>query len=236
MVSRKLLANQLNQTGHRFRIFGRTELKQLRRILNPGEIINQCVFGYYQGGSGLLVATDERVLLIDKRPFYLYVEDHDYASVSSVDFTSRLLQGVLYFQAGAKRIVFTSVSDARLAKLKSYIQGKIVIVDKTTTSTKVTSSYYRKPYQNPAWRPHHLTTRLNPRSIRQVPDTLPAQTRGLSPTGVTMTNSLTHIKRSPTLSIGNITLNSQLLHKLLFRPRLSKFYSSTASERKALNS
>jgi hypothetical protein len=157
MVAKKSINIQLQQIDSKFRVFGRTELKQLRRILDPGELINQCVYGHYQGGSGLLVATDRRVLLIDKRPFYLYVEDHSYDSVSRVDFVARMLQGVLYFQAGAKRIIFTSVSDARLARLRNYVQSRIATIDKPLNAIKDTARFGGKPYLNPAWRPHHLT-------------------------------------------------------------------------------
>ena len=163
MVAKKTFDGKLQQIDHKFRMFGRTEFKHLRRILDPGEKITQSVYGHYQGGSGLLAATDKRVILIDKRPFYLYVEDHSYDSVSSVDFVSRMLQGVLYFQAGAKRIIFTSVYDARLLNLQTYVQGKITTVYKPIITIKDTSIFNRKPYLNPAWRPHHTTALRRPR-------------------------------------------------------------------------
>jgi len=157
MVAKKSIDVQLQQIDNKLRVFGRTELKQLRRILNPGETIGQCVYGFYQGGSGLLVATDKRVLLIDKRPFYLYVEDHSYDSVSRVDFVSRMLQGVLYFETDSKLIIFKSVSDAKLSKLEIYVQGRISKQENLTDSPTVISSVVKKPYLNPAWRPHHVT-------------------------------------------------------------------------------
>jgi hypothetical protein len=157
MVAKKSLTHQLSSIGYRFRLFGRTEIEQLRHLLEPGETVVQCVYGYYQGGSGLLVATDRRVLLIDKRPFYLYIEDHNYEIVTHVDFASRMLEGVLYFQAGMKRFVFRSVSDARLSKLCEYIQEKITTTERKIRSTPTRMSTQFKPYLNPAWTPHHLT-------------------------------------------------------------------------------
>jgi len=163
MLEKKTLTNQLRQIGYKFRAFGRTEIKELRRILEPGELIIQCVYGYYQGGSGLLVATDRRVLLIDKRPFYLYVENHTYETVTQIDFASRMMQGVLYFQAGFKRLIFKSISDARLAKLCSYVQEKIETVEKPVAIHRLISNASTKPYLNPAWRPHHITSMRRPR-------------------------------------------------------------------------
>lgn len=157
MIDKRLLTNQLRRIGYRFRVFGRTEINELRRTLEPDELVVQCVYGYYQGGSGLLVATDRRVLLIDKRPFYLYVENHSYEAITQIDFASRMLQGVLYFQAGFKRLIFKSVSDARLAGLCSYVQEKIASIEKPMVINNVASNFNDKPYLNPAWRPHHIT-------------------------------------------------------------------------------
>ena len=171
MVDKRLLANQLQQIGYRFRTFGRTEINELRRILEPGESIVQCVYGFYQGGSGLLVATDRRVLLIDKRPFYLYVENHTYESITQVIFSSHMLRGALYFQAGIKNFIFKSVSDARLAKLCSYVQEKIKNAEKPQIINRVVSNFSNKPYLNPAWRPHHSTLVRRPRLSKFHADT-----------------------------------------------------------------
>lgn len=163
MVDKKLLTNQLRHIGYKFRVFGRTEINELQRTLEPGELIIQCVYGYYQGGSGLLVATDKRVILIDKRPFYLYVENHKYEAITQIDFASRMLQGVLYFQAGVKKLIFKSVSDARLAGLCGYVQDKIATIEKPLVVNHVVSNFNTKPYLNPAWRPHHITFLRRPR-------------------------------------------------------------------------
>lgn len=161
MVAKKSLTGQLKGIGYKFRFFGRSEIEVLRQLIEPGEFIVQCVYGYYQGGSGLLVATDKRLLLIDKRPFYLYVENHGYESVTQIDFMAHMLQGVLYFQADLKKFVFKSISDARLAKLCRYVQEKIESNVKqivtSQISSRATSNRRYKPYLNPAWSPHHLT-------------------------------------------------------------------------------
>jgi hypothetical protein len=167
MVAKKSLINQLKGIGYKFRFIGRTEIEELRQLLDPGEQVIQCVYGYYQGGSGLLVATDKRLLLIDKRPFYLYVENHGYESVTHIDFMARMMQGVLYFQAGLKKFVFKSVSDARLARLCHYVQEKIISAEKQlVTSPIATVSARYKPYLNPAWTPHHLTFLPRPRPTK----------------------------------------------------------------------
>lgn len=164
MVSKSSVSTQLKRVGHKFRIFGRAEAKELKNILTPGESILQCAHGHYHGGSGLLVATDQRILLIDKRPFYLNVESMSYDKLNHIDFKQDKLHGVLYMQSGVKRVIFRSISDARLKFIRKRAEEFMEVLtrnifDSTEIDTAKKPKYtkYRKPYLNPAWRPHHLT-------------------------------------------------------------------------------
>ncbi len=161
MVAKRAIKSQLNNIGNRFRIFGRAEVKELHKIIETDESIMQCAYGYYQGGSGLLVLTDKRLLLIDKRPFYLSLESLPFEYIKDIDFAARLLQGTLYMHAGMKRLVFRSVSDARLRKICDFVKDKIEQVEKPLFKPLIQQSNKsfagRKPYLNPAWRPHHIT-------------------------------------------------------------------------------
>jgi hypothetical protein len=164
MVSKVSVKSQLKKIGHSFRVFGRAEINELKNILNPGESILQCAYGHYHGGSGILVATDQRILLIDKRPFYLNVESMAYENIKHIDFKRDKLHGVLYVQSGIKRVIFRSVSDARLKLIRQRAEEYIESVSKNIFSniennpSKENQPYFsRRPYLNPSWRPHHLT-------------------------------------------------------------------------------
>jgi hypothetical protein len=163
MVSKSSVSTQLKRIGHKFRIFGRAEANELKNILNLGESILQCAYGHYHGGSGLLVATDQRILLVDKRPFYLNVESMAYENLNHIDYKQDKLHGVLYIQSGVKRVIFRSISDARLKFIRSKADEYIETMSRnifSTVDTEKTSNigaFSRRPYLNPAWRPHHLT-------------------------------------------------------------------------------
>jgi hypothetical protein len=158
MVASRSIKGQLHRAGHKFRIFGRSECRELANILEPQETIVKCAYGYYHGGSGILVATDQRLILVDKRPLYLNVESMRYENIKDVQFDTKMLQGVLYLDIGVKRLVFRSVSDASLRKINEYVHGRIKdnIVPEINFDTQVAPRPVR-PYLNPAWRPHHLT-------------------------------------------------------------------------------
>lgn len=157
MVAMRTVESQMRNIGHRFRIFGRAEIKELQKILHPDETIIQYAYGYYHGGSGLLVATDQRLLLIDKRPFYLNLENMPFEYIKSINFSAKMLQGSIYLETNMKKIIFRSISDANLKKICTYAKSKLDSVDKSKIIVKINKSVGHRPYLNPSWMPHHVT-------------------------------------------------------------------------------
>ena len=60
------------------------EAKALLEVLGPDEIPERAVKGFYGGGNGLLVATDRRVVFVDKGLVGLRVEEFPYNKISSI--------------------------------------------------------------------------------------------------------------------------------------------------------
>ena len=125
MVTYEEVMRQLRELGVRFPFFGKPETRELANILNSDERIYHCTFGFYQGGSALLVATSSRLLLIDKRPFFLNLEDIRYEMINEVDLAGRLLDAAVSLHTGSKELKFRSFSDAHLRRLCSFIQDQI---------------------------------------------------------------------------------------------------------------
>lgn len=164
MVSKTSLRGQMRSIGQKFRIFGRAEAGELKNVIQPDERIIQCAYGYYHGGSGLLVATDKRLLLIDKRPFFLNLESIQYEQIRDIDFTPKMLQGILFIETGPKKLIFRSISDARLKNICTFINEKIENIEKPIFAALYSApAVPSRPYLNPAWRPHHLTVLPRPR-------------------------------------------------------------------------
>lgn len=157
MVTKQYIDLQMRRIGLKMRIFGRSEVNELHNIIEPDENIVQSAYGYYQGGSGLLVLTDKRLLLVDKRPFYLNLESMPFERIREIDFAQRALQGTMYLSSDVKKIVFRSLSDARLHNICSYAQEKVDEIKRPIFVSASTPNVQNKPYLNPAWRPHHIT-------------------------------------------------------------------------------
>ena len=158
MVAQKTIKSQLSRLRLHMWIFGRAEVRELRKILKPGEVIVHCAHGYYHGGSGLLIATNERLLLIDKRPFYLNLEEMKYQNIKGVDVAQHLLTATISLHSGYQNIRFKSVSDARLKMIAEYVEEEIQVARRRFAKVFSNSNVLRKglkAYQNPAWTPHH---------------------------------------------------------------------------------
>jgi hypothetical protein len=95
MVHISEIEARMTQLGIKISRWFAPELKELQHILEDHERIVALVPGRYFGGYALLIATDHRVLLIDKRTFYLTLEDIRYDMISEIDFSARLFDATL---------------------------------------------------------------------------------------------------------------------------------------------
>lgn len=122
MVDIQNIEEQLKEIGCNFRFFGRPEIKELAKILLPDEKIIQCTNGYYDAGIALLCLTDHRVLLIDKKPMFLTIEDVRFDMISEIDFSRRLFNTTLRIHSTNTSLSFTSWNHTRLRKLANNLQ------------------------------------------------------------------------------------------------------------------
>lgn len=123
MVTRESVQEQLKKIGVKYDGWGRTEIRELHNIILPDEEIYECVNGFYEGGFALIVATDVRVVLIDKKPMrYLTVEDLRFDMINEIDYSHRLLGAQISISTGSKNLRFTSYNQPKLRKLISHVQ------------------------------------------------------------------------------------------------------------------
>jgi hypothetical protein len=123
MVSEQSVQEQLKKISFKRHGWGKGELDELAHILLPEEEIYECTNGMYEGGFALLVATDVRVLLIDKKPMnYLTVEDLRFDMINEMDYSHRLFGAQISISAGSKNLKFRSYNQPRLRKLIGHVQ------------------------------------------------------------------------------------------------------------------
>ena len=127
MVHMSIIEARLSQLGIRLSRWYKPEVRELQHILMPNEQIVTLSCGRYFGGYALLVATDQRLLLIDKKTFFMTVEDIRYDMVSEIDFSSRLLDSTLLLFTVNKQHRFTSMKyKKQLRDLTNYVQQRVM--------------------------------------------------------------------------------------------------------------
>lgn len=126
MVSLHEVEKQLRYVGCNFKMWGRAEVRELSNVIMPDEKIAQAVNGTYEGGFAMLVVTNYRVLLIDRKPMLLTIEDIRYDMMAEVDFNNRLLGATLRIFTPMRNLVFNSWSNIRLRKCVNYVQQRVM--------------------------------------------------------------------------------------------------------------
>jgi hypothetical protein len=126
MVHADEISKQLRGLGVNFQFWCRAEVRELPKILFEGEQLNHVLIGRYEGGFALFCATDRRVLLIDKKPFYLTLEDIRYDMISEVQYNHRLIDATMRLGTVHKTIAFTGYNHTKLRNFTSYIQEQVM--------------------------------------------------------------------------------------------------------------
>jgi hypothetical protein len=126
MVTISYVEDQLKRVGCNFRFWGRPEIRELANILMPDEIIAGCTNGRYEGGFALLCVTNHRILLVDRKPMFLTLEDIRFDMVAEIDYSSRLLDSTIRIMTPNRTLVFTGWSQPRLRKILNYIQQRVM--------------------------------------------------------------------------------------------------------------
>jgi len=120
------IEEQLRRIGCNFRFFGRAEIRELANILMDDEIIAGCANGRYEGGFALLCVTNHRLLLIDRKPMFLTLEDIRFDMISEMDYSARLLDSTVHLMTPNRKLVFRSWSQHRLRKILNYTQQRVM--------------------------------------------------------------------------------------------------------------
>jgi hypothetical protein len=128
MVTLDQVEEQLKKIGSNFRFWGRPEIRELATILMQDEIIEGAVNGRYENGFALLCITNHRLLLIDKKPMFLTLEDIRFDMVTEMDYSARLLDSTVHIITPSRKLSFNSWSQHRLREILNLTQQRVMEV------------------------------------------------------------------------------------------------------------
>lgn len=128
MVSREEVERQLKRLGISRPRLARAEFRELPNIIMPGEVIEKLVVGIYVGGYAILVATNKRMLVIDKMPGSLIVEDIPYDMISEVEFTYSMMKTQVVVFCRSKTIKFSTIRRPQLRDFAEFLEKRMMEV------------------------------------------------------------------------------------------------------------
>lgn len=126
MVSATIVKQQLKRIGAPTSSWGKAELAELPKILIEGEEIQHIINGHYEGGFATLCATNYRLLLIDKKMFFLTVEDVRYDMIAEVDYGHQMFGATIHVRSFSKDLKFQCLKKKELRDLTSFVQHKVM--------------------------------------------------------------------------------------------------------------
>lgn len=126
MIDPRVVKQQLHRVGADQAFWGRPELAELPKIMIDGEVIEYVRHGHYAGGFATLVATNHRLLLVDKKPLFLTVEDIRYDMVAEVDYGHQFVGGTIHIRSFSKDLKFQSFDTKGLRQIAGFVQHKVM--------------------------------------------------------------------------------------------------------------
>lgn len=116
---------QLNMCGLD-KLFGRKEIKELPNILWDNEQLKKAVQGIYNNSFGMLVATDRRIIFVDKGFFVgLRVEDFAFDKISSMEYNLGFVMGDITIYTSNNKAVIKSVPKQEARDFCDYVRNAI---------------------------------------------------------------------------------------------------------------
>lgn len=126
MVHPSIIEARLGELRFRSSRWFRAEIHELQHILMDHEKIIALACGRYFGSYALMVATDHRLLVVDKRVFFMNMESIAYDMISEIDLNSQVYNTTLTVFTINKTHKFTSVKyKGQLREIANYAQRRI---------------------------------------------------------------------------------------------------------------
>lgn len=126
MPSYEEIMNQIKSLEGVEKLLARKELKELPAILWEDEKVEDIVQGRYNNHSGVLVATNKRLIFIDKTLLgKLYVEDFPYDKITSIQYKTGWVFGEITIYASGNKAEIKDVLKGHVKRFAEYVRARI---------------------------------------------------------------------------------------------------------------
>lgn len=141
MPTLKEIKDEIRNIDGVSKMLGRKEIKELPNILWEDEHVKNLVQGTYNNGNGVLVATNKRLIFIDKGMLFgLKVEDFPYDKITSIQYGTGLVLGELKIFASGNSATIKNVEKGRVRDFSEYVRAQTTGANEHTTPAANTQS------------------------------------------------------------------------------------------------
>lgn len=102
----------------------KAESRFLPEIIHKNEHIGGVVYGRYEGGGGMLIATDKRIIFLDKKPFFTTNDEVTYNVVSGFKINRTGLINSITLHTKVKDFTLRYVNQLCATKFKAYLETR----------------------------------------------------------------------------------------------------------------
>lgn len=100
----------------------KSETRVLPKLLHPAEHVEAVIYGQHNSNSAMLVATDERIIYVDKKPIALMLDEVSYEVVSGIELDIHLFFASLILHTPVKNYNFRFVNMQCAEKFARHIE------------------------------------------------------------------------------------------------------------------
>lgn len=115
---------QIGRLDTASKFLSRKEVRELPNILWEDEHVERLVQGAYNNGSGVLVATNKRLVFVDKGWTKLVVEDFPYDKISSIQYKTGLALGTIMIFASGNNSEIKNVPKDQTRAFADYVRAR----------------------------------------------------------------------------------------------------------------
>ena len=141
LAKAKAVIEALRASGAETAMFSKWEVQALPDLLDDGELPERVVGGKYNGGIGILVATDRRLLFVDKGSFgSLQVEDFPYPTIQSVRSTAGAMFGSITIKSAGSSALIDDIVKRFSHEMANFVRKKAMDFNGTAASVVATGT------------------------------------------------------------------------------------------------
>ncbi len=127
------------------------EARYLHVLIEEDEHIKAVVYGLYgdgkgvQSSSGMMVATDRRMIFIDKKPLFTDIDEFGYGAILGINVNNAMFFSSVIIHTANKEYRFRNVNRKCARQMKLYIESNVVEKPRSADKTTAVVSKIRQP-------------------------------------------------------------------------------------------